>query len=262
MMHLIENDIWPFVLAFIQQRDPAFLSQVEGVSDNVIFAMAAKYGVMLPACYVEFLQKMGANSNGYFPFGATHAHSFNMLTEHPGDDDESAPPANRFFRAAIETDESVVALFDYYLDLHLSNNFDAPLVILEQGVPFDWQTPVDTHETFGERIINSVFNHFQLSRCTEHGVVSMGGTLHAGEGRMSLQQALVLFQNAGFTPALPLTDRLACLQSGPVSVLARVNEEYELLTMQVGSNNRQSVKQLTDQLLAGLPGARRPEYDQ
>ncbi|WP_164018146.1 SMI1/KNR4 family protein [Pyxidicoccus trucidator] len=249
------------MIEFIRQRDPAFLSQVEGMPDAAISALAADRGVTLPATYVEFLRRMGGHSHGYTPFGATQDHGFAAIAERLEaerlDDKDDAPPG-RFFPVAIETDLSLVALYDHYLDLQRGDGDDAPLVTLEQGVPFRWQTPDETGETCGERIAASVFNHFELRLRANRDVVALGGALQAGQGRAALQQALALLQRAGFAPVLPLLGRVACLQAGPLSVLAKVNENYELLTLRIGSDDALAVKELVSQLLAGLPGARRP----
>ncbi|RKH73181.1 SMI1/KNR4 family protein [Corallococcus aberystwythensis] len=249
---------WPLLIEFVRQRAPAFLAQLEGVPDASIWALAADRGAALPASYVEFLRRMGSHCSGWAPFGATLDHHFAAIVERLDAEDEDAPPSDRFFPVAIETDESLVALYDHYLDLQRVEGDDAPLVMLEAGVPYQWQTPIETHETFNERVTFSLFHRFQLRLCAERDVVTLGGTLRAGEGRAGLQQALVLLQRAGFEPALPLLGRTACLRAGTLSVLARVNENHELLTLLLGSDNRLSLKALADQLLAGLPGARRP----
>ncbi|WP_163999707.1 SMI1/KNR4 family protein [Pyxidicoccus caerfyrddinensis] len=247
---------WPLVIEFIRQRDPAFMSRVEGVPAAAVAALAAGRGVTLPASYVEFLRRMGSNSNGYAPFGPTQDHGLAAIAERL--DDEDAAPSGRFFPVAIETDESLDPLYDYCLDLQRGDGDDAPLVMLEPGVDLEWQTPVEISETFGERITASVFNHFALRRLAGRDVVSVGGTLQAGEGRAALQRALVLLQRAGFAPVLSLSGRVACLQAGPLSVDARVNENYELLTLRLGGDDPRAVTTLAEQLLTDLPGARRP----
>jgi hypothetical protein len=247
---------WPLVIEFIRQRDPAFLSRVEGVPDAAVAALAAGRGVTLPASYVEFLRRIGVSSNGYAPFGSTQDHGIAAIAARLDDDD--AAPSGRFFPVAIETDESLDPLYDHWLDLQRGDGDDAPLVMLEQGVDLEWQTPVETSETFGERITASVFSHFALRRLAGRDVVSVGGTLQAGEGRAALQRALARLQRAGFAPVLPLSGRVACLQAGPLSVYARVNENYELLTLRLGGDDLRSVTELAEQLLADLPGARRP----
>ncbi|RKH64686.1 hypothetical protein [Corallococcus llansteffanensis] len=249
---------WPLLIEFVRQRDPAFLVQLKGVPDAAIAALAADRGAVLPASYVEFLRRMGSHSNGWAPFGATCEHHFAAIVERLDEHDEDAPPSDRFFPVAIETDESLVALYDHYLDLQRVEGDDAPLVMLEAGVPYQVQTPVETHETFNERVTHGLFHRFQLRHCAERDVVALGGTRRAGEGRAGLQQVLVLLQRAGFEPALPPLGRVACLRAGSLSVLARVNEDYELLTLLLGGDNRLALKALADQLLAGLPGARRP----
>jgi hypothetical protein len=248
---------WPHVIEFIRQRDPAFLSRVEGVPAAAVAALAAGRGVTLPASYVEFLRCMGVSSNGYAPFGPAQDHGFAAIAERPDDEDDA--PSGRFFPVAIETDLSLVVLYDHCLDLQSGDGDDAPLVMLEQGVSLEWQTPVETRETFGERITASVFNHFELRRRAGRDVVSAGGgTLQAGEGRAALQRALGLLQRAGFAPVLPLSGRVACLQAGPLSVYARINENYELLTLRLGGDDPRAVTELAEQLLTDLPGARRP----
>lgn len=249
-------NIWLFIMEFIRQREPVFLSQIKGLSDNDIAGLPAS----LPASYVEFLRCMGINSNGYSVFGSTYDHRFVAITEHLSEYDEDSPPSDRYFPVAIETDESLVSLENIYLDLKRSDGEDAPLVVLEWGVPFNWQIPKETSDTFNERIVWSVFNRFQLSSCREQHVLAMGGTLSPGEGRIALQQVLTLLQNMGFEAVLPLLGRVACLQSGSISILARVNEESELLTILLGNNDAKALSKLADQLLAGLPGARRPHY--
>ncbi|NPC69512.1 hypothetical protein [Corallococcus exiguus] len=249
---------WPLLIEFVRQRAPEFLAQLEGVPDASIWALTADRGAALPASYVEFLRRMGSHSGGWPPFGATLDHHFAAIVERLDQEDENAPPSDRFFPVGIETDESMVALYDCYFDLQRVEGDDAPLVMLEAGVPYQWQTPIEIHETFNERVTQSLFHRFELRRCAERDEVNLGGTLRAGEGRAGLQQALVLLQRAGFEPALPPLGRVACLRAGGISVLARVNEEYELLTLLLGGDNRLSVKALADQLLAGLPGARRP----
>jgi hypothetical protein len=185
---------WPPVLQFIQQRDPAFLSELEGVPDAAVSALAADRGVALPGTYVEFLRRMGVSSNGYAPFGATQDHGFAAIAERLDDADDT--PSGRFF--------------------------------------------------------------FELRRRARRDVVNLGGTPQAGEGRAALQQALALLQRAGFAPVLPRVGRVACLQAGPLSVLAQFKQKHELLTLQLGSDDPRTLKELADELLAGLPGARRP----
>lgn len=248
---------WPLVIEFIRQRDPAFLSCVEGMPDAAVAALAAGCGVTLPASYVEFLRRMGVSSNGYAPFGATQDHGMAAIAECLDNEDDA--PSGRLFPVAIETDSSLVALYDHYLDLQRGDGDDAPLVMLEQGVSLEVQTPVETRETFVERITASAFNHFELRHRAGCDVLSVGGgTLQAGEGRAALQRALTLLQRAGFAPVLPQSGRVACLQAGPLSVYARLNENYELLTMRLGSDDPLALNELAEQLLADLPGARRP----
>jgi len=252
---------WTLLIDFIRQRDPDFLTAVEGVPDDELAALLAEAGVRLPASYLAFLRQMGVDSNGYHPFGATLEHDLGALVERLDENDEDeghAPPPDRFFPVALETDESLETLQDCYLDLQRVDGDDAALVWLEAGVPFAWQKPVDAAETFEERLVNSAFNRFQLRHCVERDVVALRGEKQPGEGRAALQQALALLQRAGFEPVLPVRGRVACLQADGLSVLARVNENYELLTMQLGGSERAAVKELADQLLASLPGARRP----
>lgn len=249
---------WPLLIEFARQRDPAFLAPLAGVPEVSISTLAADRGAALPASYVEFLRRMGIHSNGWAPFGATLDHHFAAIVERLDEGDEDAPPSDRFFPVALETDKSLVALYDHYLDLQRVDEDDAPIVMLEAGVAYPLQTPTETHETFNERVTRSMFNRFQLHHCAERDVVTLGGTRRAGEGRAGLQQVLVLLQRAGFEPALPPLGRVACLRAGSLSVLARVNEGHELLTLLLGGDNRLDLKALADQLLAGLPGARRP----
>ena len=63
---------------------------------------------------------------------------------------------------------------------------------------------------------------------------------------------------AAVVPQQPPLGRVACLQAGPVSLLAEVDGSLELLSLRFGSEDALAVKSLTDQLLAGLPGARLP----
>jgi len=247
---------WPALIDFIRQRDPTFVSGLQGVPDLEIAALAADHGVTLPTGYAEFLRRMGLGSNGYTPFGATQDPGFAAISERLDEGDE--PTFTRFFPIAIETDDSLEALYDHHLDLHRSDGDDATLVLLEQGVPLEWQTPVETSETFGEHITASVFSQFALLHHAHQDTLAVGGKMQAGEGRTALQQTLTLLQRAGFNPVLLLTERVACLQSGPLSVLAQVNDVHESLTLRLGSDTSLAVKELADQLLAGLPGARRP----
>jgi len=252
---------WPLLIDFIHRRDPAFLAAVRGVPEDALSAWLGAAGGVPPMSYVEFMRRMGLDSHGFHPFGATQDHGFATILrrlERMEEQEEDAPPGDRFFLVAVETDESLEALQDHYLDLQRRSEDDAPLVLLEPGVRFGWQEPVDAAETFDERLTYGLFDHFQLSGCEQRDVVALGGTLQAGEGRAAMQEALALLLRAGFEPALPWLGRVACLQAGGLSVLARVNEEYELLTLQLGGENRAAVRALADQLLVGLPASRRP----
>ncbi|MFY2562138.1 hypothetical protein ACN469_31375 [Corallococcus terminator] len=239
---------WPRVFEFIQQRAPAFLSGLEGVPDAAISALAAERGVTLPGCYVEFLRRMGGDSNGYRPFGATQDHRFSIISERLREEDDA--PDDRVFLVAVETDESQVALYDHHLDLRHVEDDDTPLVLLEQGIPFDGHSQVEYRETFGERITASVFNHFELSRRAHHEVVYQSGGV--------LPEAVTLLRSAGFAPVLPLLGRVACLQEGALGVHAQVNEEYGLLSLRLGGDDPKAVEALVTRLLAELPEARRP----
>lgn len=242
---------WPLVFEFIRQRDPVFLSQLEGVSDADIATLATDRGITLPECYVEFLRRMGGSSNGYCPFGATQDHRVSSIAERLGDDEDAL--SSRFFPVALETDASQVAFYDHHLDLRRAEDDDVPLVELEQGVPLDSQLPVESRETFSERITTSVFSHFELSRRAHHELVTQGG-----EGSGVLPRAVALLQHAGFEPVLPLLGRVACLQAGPLRVHAQFGENPARLTLQLGGDDPLALKELADRLLADLPGARRP----
>jgi|GEM_PF-6042713 len=239
---------WPPVFEFIRQRDPAFLSRVEGVPDAAISTLAAERGVTLPGCYVEFLRRMGGGGNGYRPFGATQDHRFSTIAERLREEDEA--PDGRVFLVAIETDASLVALYDYHLDLRHAEDDDVPLVLLEQGIPFDGHSQVEYRETFGERITASVFNHFELSRRAHSEVVTRSGG--------GLPGAVALLQHAGFVPVLPLLGNVACLQAGALGVIAQVNETYGLLSLRLGGDDPRAVEALATRLLEELPDARRP----
>lgn len=250
---------WTSVIDFIRARDPAFLSTIEGVPEEAVAGLAGPVGeraLPLPRAYVTFLRLMGADSDGYAPFGVTQAHDLATIAERLDEEDE--PPSARFFPVALETDDSLEALYDHFLDLQRCDGNDAALVLLEQGVPFEWQKPVDLFETFGERITASVFNHFACRHRAERDVVAVGGASNAREGRGALQKAVALLQELGFTPTLPPLPRVACMSRDPLDVLAHAHEDYELLTLRISGDNRVAVLELADQLLTSLPGARRP----
>ncbi|NTX65668.1 hypothetical protein HUA74_33910 [Myxococcus sp. CA051A] len=242
---------WSLVFEFIRQRDPVFLSRLEGVPDAAIATLTAGRDVTLPGFYVEFLRRMGGSSNDYCPFGATQDHRFSAIAERLGEDDDAL--SSRFFPVALETDESQVALYDHYLDLRRAEDDDVPLVVLEQGVSLDLQLPVESHETFGERITTSVFSHFELRLRAHHEVVTQGC-----EGSGVLPRAVALLQRAGFVPVLPLLGRVACLQAGPLSVHAWFDENPARLRLRLGGDDPRALKQLADRLFADLHGARRP----
>jgi hypothetical protein len=71
-------------MEFIRQREPVFLSQIKGLSDDDIAGLPTR----LPASYVEFLRCMGINSNGYSIFGSTYNH--HLLTMLLGNNDAKA----------------------------------------------------------------------------------------------------------------------------------------------------------------------------
>lgn len=247
---------WPRLIDFIRQRDPGFIASIEGVPAGDVAAMAADAGVALPAAYAGFLERMGVRSEPFTPFGATQDHGFPAILQRL--DDEADTFSGRYMPVAIETDTSLEALYDHHIDLALSDGTDAPLVLLEQVSPVDEQPPIDLGETLGERITAGAFTQFELERLAERGLVHLGGTLHPGEGRAALVQALSLLQLAGFEPVLPPLSRVVCLRAGDVSLLAQVDESVELLSLRFGSDHALAVRSLTDQLLAGLPGARLP----
>lgn len=251
---------WPLVVDFIAQHDPRFLDAVQGVPESEIAALAAACDVTLPKTYIGFLRLMGIDNNGLAPFGARQDVSFAMIVERIDEEDaeEGGPTVRRYFPIAVETDNSLEVLFDHWLDLQRSNGDDAPIVMLEQGVPIAWQQPVEIGETFGERILARAFTHFALRQHPHSDLLAVGGAMKIGEGRAALDNALVILQSAGFAFALPPLGGVACLHGGSLDILARVNEIHELLTLRLGGDTVVAVKEVADQLLTNLAGAHRP----
>ncbi|SEW34600.1 hypothetical protein SAMN05428988_4170 [Chitinophaga sp. YR573] len=99
-----EINFWPRVIEFIRQRDPVFLSKIAGVPGETISALMTEHCITLPAAYITFLQLMGANSNGFNPFGPTGDHHFATIIK------RLKEPSGQFFPvdgdALLETNET------------------------------------------------------------------------------------------------------------------------------------------------------------
>lgn len=221
-----EINFWPRVTEFIERNDSLFLSKSEGVPEDALPV------IPLPTAYVTFLRLMGANSDGFQPFGPTQDHHFSTITKRMNH-------SERYFPVSIETDKS----YDYYLDLQHSNGRDAPLQRFEQIIPLDEDAQYETNETFCERIISSVFYHFGLRH------IKYRDEIHVHKPDV-YQNVLSLLLSMGFMPAMPLLERVSCLQSGPFLLLVEATNTEGILTLNFGSSDAKAIKTLRNQLLS------------
>ena len=72
---------WADLLAFIQEKDPAYLRTVRGISRAEITDVETMYAITLPKIYVDFVGTMGASFGAFEPFGATQICEFPALVQ-------------------------------------------------------------------------------------------------------------------------------------------------------------------------------------
>lgn len=243
---------WVDLLAFLRMRDPAYLDTVKGVPREEISLCEEGCKISLPSLYVDFLMKMGASSGTFHPFGVTQVCNFYELVEQlPAED----YPGDRYFKVAFETDPSLVASYDAFLDLARSNGQDAPLVQFEDGGGFAPEYVVEVGFTLEEWLTRRIFSHFDVNRRAEHRNLWWFCESPA-DGRRKLEAAINLLDKMGLVPVLPPLPRVMCLWRDTLSALLEVSGSTGSISIALGTDEGHILRVAVEQVLDGLPGAK------
>jgi SMI1/KNR4 family protein SUKH-1 len=242
---------WTRVLEFIDSADPSFAAKMRGVQLQDIDACEAGLNIRLPETYRQFLLTMGVHSGDFHPIAASQNHSFYDVMELLPEEDY---PADRYFRVSFASDESQISPPDYFLDLARSDGDDAPLVIFEGGGGFKPDSVRDTGFTFGEHVMERVFQFFEFDRRSAAETILISN-LPPDEARNRMGTALDLLTRMRFDLVLPPLPRVACLRRGGMSAVVAVRELTSLLRIRISSADRKELSVLVDQILLSLPGA-------
>ena len=237
---------WDLFIDFIKAQDPAFIAARQGVPLDDIKQCEAGCKIALPKSYVNFLQLMGQAGGKFRPFGATMEHNFYDLVEQlPAED----YPGDQFFKIAAETDSSLVAYYDLFLDLRRSDGEDAPLVTFEDGVELRPGAVNEVGLTFDESMMESVFTFFALHRRAKRAVVTVDST-------QLRDKTVGLLMHMGFQQVWSPLPRIACLRRDTFCALVKVGEDTRTLDVELGADDNKSLGIAVEQLLSSLPGAR------
>lgn len=192
---------------------------------------------------MNFLQVLGQEGGAFRPFGKTMQHNFyDLVQQLPAED----YPGDKFFKIAFETDSSLVAFYDLFLDLRRSDGEDAPLVTFEDGVELSPGAVNEVGLTFDERMMERVFSFFALNRCAERSIVTV-------DSIQLRDKAVGLLTSMAFQHVLPSLPRIICLRRGTFCALVKVVADTQTLDVKLGADERTPLGIIVEQLLSGLP---------
>ena len=222
----------------MRERDPDFVRSCKPVPREDIAACEQRLGVVLPTAYVELLVAMGAGSGRYQPFGSDQGHDFYGLLERL---DFARYPTDRYFRVALQVDDSLDVIQEPYLDLGRAAGDDTPLVTIYEGGPFSPEDVYELNRTLAEVLTINVFNAFLLASGAH--VIGLSNSVSSPRQAPALRDAAVArLQTLGLAVVLPPRARVVCLEGGGVA--ARM--------VPMGSTMRRSLAPAWD-LLPGIP---------
>lgn len=237
--------------AFMCERDPDFVRSCKPVPREDIAACEQSLGLALPMAYVELLVAMGAGSGRYQPFGSDQDHDFYGLLERL---DFARYPTDRYFRVALQIDDSLDVIQEPYLDLGRAAGDDTPLVTIYEGGPFSPEDVYELNRTLAEVLTINVFNAFLLAS----GAHVTGLSNYADSPRQApaLRDAAVArLQILGLAVVLPPLARVVCLEGGDVAALVELHgDRGNVLAIDIAGRDGRTVKAVAEAVAAGLPG--------
>lgn len=240
---------WTEMLTFIQEKDPAFLQTVRGVSRTEIERVEAMYAFTLPKIYVDFIETMGASFGTFEPFGATQICEFPALVQELSFE---SYPKDHYFKVSINDAAWADGPRDKFLDLWRSDGHDAPLVWFEDVIPFIPETVEALGYTLGEWLTMRVFDAFDLDRRPHiHTVTIVFET--ARKQKQNRAAVLDLLDKMGFRPALPPLAKVTCLQRSSCSIRFKRADVVDGLTVKIGAQSQRDLDIITEQLRDHYP---------
>lgn len=240
---------WTTLLAFIQEKDSAYLRTVRGVPRAEITQLEATCGISLPRLYVEFIVTMGADAGAFEPFGPLEIWHFRELVDElPAE----TYPQHELFRVSIDDDPGAISPRNKFLDLRRSDGTDAPLVLYEEGGPFSWDRVVKSGYTLGEWFTWRVFDFFELDRRSHHRTLHL--IFETGrEQRENRPVVLDMLTKMSFRPALPPTRTVSCLERPSCSARFEIADELDGLSITLATEHARDVELITEQFRDRFP---------
>lgn len=240
--------------AFMCERDPDFGRSCKPVPREDIAACEQRLGLALPTAYVEMLVAMGAGSGRYQPFGSDQDHDFYGLLERL---DFARYPTDRYFRVALQIDDSLDVIQEPYLDLGRAAGDDTPLVTIYDAGPFSPDDVYELNRTLTEVLTINVFNAFLLASGAD--VVGLSNSVDSPRQAPALRDAAVArLQALGLAVVLPPLARVVCLEGGDVAALVELHgDRGTVLAIDINGRDSRTVKAIAEAVAAGLPGTTR-----
>lgn len=240
---------WADLLAFIQEKDPAYLRTIRGVPRAEIAQCEASCAITLPKIYVDFVATMGDDAGAFDPFGAMEIWHFRDLVEElPAE----SYPQDELFKVSIDDDPGAISPQDKFVDLRRSDGMDAPLVLYEDGGSFSWKSVVRSGYSLGEWLTTRIFDVFELDRRPHiRSLCIIFET--AREQRQNRPVVLDMLTKMGFRPALPSLSGISCVQRPSCSARFRAVDEIDGLTIKLGAESRRDLDVITEQFRDRFP---------
>lgn len=236
---------------FMGERDRSFSRSCTPVPREDIAACEQGLGITLPDTYVDLLVAMGAGSGRYHPFGMDQDHNFYDLLAHL---DAALYPTDRYFRVALQVDDSVDEIQEPYLDLGRAAGDETPLVTISQGGPFIPEQVYDLHQTLAEALTLNAFNAFALTDRAH--VIRLSNSVDSPRQAPALRDAAVTrLQVLGLAAVLPPLARVVCLEGGDVAALVKLHGDHgTVLAVNIAGRDAKTVKSSAEAFAAGVPG--------
>lgn len=190
------------ILSFIEQRQPAVVSQIAGASPSQLEALQRHSSVPLPKNYVEFLRCMGSADGGFRIF-PEHYYLLQDLLDYPKAG--AAWDTYRFLLIGFQDPRQVREdPHELFFDLARGDSIDAPIVGFQPG-PSPTEMSIE-HGIADWLIFRVAWQYGMNGKPARARLVSWCNK--GPDGSAALQRQLELeaaMGKLGFEPCLPVT---------------------------------------------------------
>jgi hypothetical protein len=158
------------LIPFIDERVPGFAAKIRGADEQSVALLEQRCSSRLPSVYRDFLALMWEDTAGFDVIPGYAYRASELLAYHPTPETELAYDPRRYHKIAICCDEEREDFVDFFLDLELGDEEDAPIVRFEDdsGVPaWDRGEPPEPRNTgrwFGDSLQLGALNEYELNR--------------------------------------------------------------------------------------------------